>query len=223
MSDRSQLIRRLLTDRDFRASYIRAKLDVLIPSQLRALRLRQEETQSDLAQLADMKQARISAMETPGRVNFNLETLVRIAATLNVGLMVKFVPFSEMLGWENDYSQDAFNVTQLASDTAFLRPRVTRSRMARRMRTYGHTFSRLKIAERPETAASSVGAYANIMQDGNRQMQLLFNSEDLHHQAPNPKVIEWSNPKDSDNELLMVVPISSIGAQPDAWRRYGTC
>src|SRR5438132_13747529 len=108
MTDRSKLISRLLGERDYRAAYIRAKLDVLIPSQLRALRIRQDKTQPVLAEMAGMKQPRISAMETPGRVNFNLDTLVRMAATLNVGLMVKFIPFSEMLGWENDYNQDIF-------------------------------------------------------------------------------------------------------------------
>ncbi|HEV2422607.1 MAG TPA: helix-turn-helix transcriptional regulator [Candidatus Acidoferrales bacterium] len=218
MSDRSQLIKRLLTERDFRASYIRAKLDVLIPSQIRALRLRQDKTQSGLAQLADMKQARISAMET-GQVNFNLETLVRVAASLNVGLMVKFIPFSEMLGWENDYSQDIFNATQLANDTAFLRPRVTRRRIARRMRNYGHTF---RIPERPETAAAVVSPYTNLMQTQHPQMRLRFGSEGQRQQAPNPKVVEFSISKDSVNELLAAAASSGTGAATDAWRKYGT-
>src|SRR5260370_41604063 len=102
MNERSKLINNLLSERDYRANYIRAKLDVLVPSQLRALRLRRDLTQPILAEQAGMKQSRISAMETPGRTNFNLETLVRLAATFKVGLVVKFVPFSAMLRWEND-------------------------------------------------------------------------------------------------------------------------
>src|SRR6266852_5879608 len=101
MNERSKLISRLVNERDFRAAYIRSKLDVLIPSQLRALRLRQDLTQNILAVEAEMKQSRISAMETPGRTNFNLATLVSMAATFKVGLIVKFVPLSEMLRWEN--------------------------------------------------------------------------------------------------------------------------
>jgi transcriptional regulator with XRE-family HTH domain len=131
MSDRSTLISRLISDRDFRADYIRAKLDVLIPSQLRGLRRRDDLTQPQLAEMAGMKQARISAMETQGRVNFNRETLVRMAATYGVGLIVQFVTFSEMLEWENNYSQDTFNVTRLENDTDFLRPSVRRSRRRR--------------------------------------------------------------------------------------------
>jgi len=66
MSDRSRLTNRLVHERDFRAAYIRAKLDVLIPSQLRALRLGQDKTQPEVAHMADMMQSRVSAMETPG-------------------------------------------------------------------------------------------------------------------------------------------------------------
>lgn len=124
MSDRSNLINRLRTNRDSRAAFIRAKLDVLIPSQLRALRLRQPMTQAVVADKADMKQSRISAMETPGKTNFNLETLVSLAATFKVGLMVKFVPFSGMLRWENEYSQDAFDVTGIDEDFEFLVPSI---------------------------------------------------------------------------------------------------
>lgn len=130
MSERQKLVSRLINERDFRADYIRAKLEVLVPSQLRALRLRQELTQPVLAEMAGMKQSRISAIETPGKVNFNQETLVRIAATHKVGLIMKFVPFSEMLDWENDYSQDSFNPTRLDNDADFLQPetRVIRRR-----------------------------------------------------------------------------------------------
>ena len=122
MSERSTLIDKLIRERDFRASYIWAKLDVLVPSQLRALRLRKGLTQPALATEAGMLQSRISAMETPGKTNFNLETLVRMAATFRVGLIVKFVPFSEMLRWDNCHSQDTFDVVPLDRDIEFINP-----------------------------------------------------------------------------------------------------
>jgi transcriptional regulator with XRE-family HTH domain len=120
LRDRSQKISRLLRDADYRASYVRAKLAVLVPSQIRALR--DDWTQQELADIAKMKQSRISAIETPGAVNFNLETLVRLAAAFKVGLIVKFVSYSEMLDWENNYSQDQFAVTALPDDKRFLNP-----------------------------------------------------------------------------------------------------
>jgi len=62
-----------------------------------------------------------SFIETPGS-NLTLETLARLAAVFKVGLVVKFVPFHEMLAWENQYSQDAFDVVRLDKDEEFLNP-----------------------------------------------------------------------------------------------------
>lgn len=39
-----------------------------------------------------------------------------------VGLVVKFVPFSEMLRWENSFVQDSFRVLPINEDTSFLSP-----------------------------------------------------------------------------------------------------
>src|SRR5205807_6330213 len=112
---------RLRKSRGSRAAYTKGKLSVLIPAQLRALRLKSETPkQEDLARAADMKQSRISAMEKPGAVNFNLETLVRMASALRVGLIVQFVSFSEMLRWENNFSQDHFDVVRIDDDAEFV-------------------------------------------------------------------------------------------------------
>ncbi len=122
MRDRSALISKLSESGASRAAYIRAKVGVLISSQLRALRLRRFGTQERFAHEANMKQSRVSAMECPGAVNFNLETLVRAAATFRVGLKVEFVPFSQMLRWENSFSQDNFDVVKIEEDVAYLNP-----------------------------------------------------------------------------------------------------
>lgn len=122
MNERSGLISRLMSNRNARESYIRSKLNVLLPSQIRALRLRRVLKQEELGQAADMKQSRISAMERPGEAQFNIETLIRLAAALRVGLKVQFVAFSEMLHWENQFSQDAFEITPVEADAAFLNP-----------------------------------------------------------------------------------------------------
>ena len=104
-------------------SYIRAKLGILVPSQVRALRLKSDMSrQADLAEAVAMKQSRISMLETPGAANVTLETLARLAAVFAVGLVVKFVPFSEMLHWEDTFSQDTFDVIRLNKDEDFLNP-----------------------------------------------------------------------------------------------------
>jgi transcriptional regulator with XRE-family HTH domain len=122
MSSRSKTISKLLAERPSRESYIRSKLAQVIPSQIKALRLREDWTQKELGDEADMKQARISAMESPGEVNFTLQTLIRLAAALNVGLWVEFLSHAEMLRRENQFSQDNFRPTRLVEDVAFLSP-----------------------------------------------------------------------------------------------------
>lgn len=123
MSERSTLISKLLSSVDTRTAYIKAKLGVLVPSQIRALRISSDmPRQSDLAQAAGLHQSRISMFETPGAANMTIETLSKLAAAFKVGLMVKFVPMSEMLQWENQYSQDTFEVVPLEQDYGFLDP-----------------------------------------------------------------------------------------------------
>ena len=120
MSERLERISELRKSKASRASYIRSKLNVLIPSQIRALRQKLFETQVALGKEAEMKQSRISAMERPGAVQFNIETLVRLASTFKLGLVIKFVPFSEMLKWENDFNQDAFSPATIDVDNEFM-------------------------------------------------------------------------------------------------------
>lgn len=115
-----------MKDKKFRIAYIKAKLGVLVPAQIRGLRIKSINPsmprQKDLAIEAEMHQSRISMFETPGAANVTLETLATIAAALRCGLKVEFVPFSQMLKWENDFSQDTFNVIRLEQDIEFLTP-----------------------------------------------------------------------------------------------------
>lgn len=129
VSEKSQLISKLLTDKNMRTAYIKAKVGVLVPSQIRALRLKSGmPRQADLAREAEMQQSRISMFETPGGANVTLETLARLAAIFKVGLIVKFAPFSEMLHWENTFSQDRFDVVRVDHDQEFLDPTAVISR-----------------------------------------------------------------------------------------------
>jgi transcriptional regulator with XRE-family HTH domain len=116
------LISKLQADFKARAAYINAKVSTLVPSQIRGLRLKSETPrQPDLAAAAHMHQSRISMLETAG-ANPTIATLSEIAAALKVGLKVEFVPFSEMLAWENNFRQDEFEVVTLDRDQLFLNP-----------------------------------------------------------------------------------------------------
>jgi DNA-binding Xre family transcriptional regulator len=79
--------------------------------------------QKDLSHESGIHQSRISTFETPGAANITLETLAKIAAGLKVGVIVKFVPFTEMWQWDNGFVPATFNVRpRLDRDDTFLDP-----------------------------------------------------------------------------------------------------
>ncbi len=126
MNERSQRISRILKSHAARTAYIKAKLSVLIPAQIRTLRVKSVDPampfQRDLARESDLHQSRISMFETPGAANMTLETIAKIAAALRVGVVIKFVPFSDMVRWENSFTPDTFDVVRLSEDESFLNP-----------------------------------------------------------------------------------------------------
>jgi transcriptional regulator with XRE-family HTH domain len=123
MSERSAWIDKLINNYISRVAYTKAKISVNISSQIKALRNRRGMTQKVLGEETGMLQSRISAMERPGATSLTIDTLARLASAFNVGLIVKFAPFSEMLKWENEYNQDVFDVIGLEKDMPFLEPK----------------------------------------------------------------------------------------------------
>ena len=119
-----------------------SQITVGIPFQVRALRKQRKWDQAKLANEANMAQPRISAIERPGYGNLNLATLLRLASAFSVGLMVRFVPFSELLQWENSFSPDDFSVPSIdaESDSAFSSVLATTGASFKTMETTAHRF-----------------------------------------------------------------------------------
>lgn len=121
MREKSERISKLLESKKSRDAYTRAVVNLLVPAQIKALRQKENLTQTGLAKLADMLQSRISAMEKPG-ATLNVETLIRVASAFKVGLKIEFVPFSTMLNWENSFNLSDFDVTPIDKDVEFTNP-----------------------------------------------------------------------------------------------------
>lgn len=123
MNERSRLINDLKKNIAARVDYTSATTSINVASQIKALRRRRDDmTQEELAKESGIPQPRISAIERPGNM-LSLSTLVKVASAFKVGLIVKFVPFSEMVQWENSYSQDRFDATPIERDADFLEPK----------------------------------------------------------------------------------------------------
>ena len=87
-----------LKDQEFRAAFNLENVYTSICFQIRALREQRDKSQKQLGRLADMAQERISILEDPNaETKPTLSTLLRLADALDVGLDVRFVPFSVVL------------------------------------------------------------------------------------------------------------------------------
>ena len=119
MNTRVQKIARL-QNKEYRDAFVASQINVGLPFQIRSLREQREWRQSQLAEKTGMLQPRISAIETPGGAKFTLETLRRLASALDVALIVKFAPFSELVDQSENFNPDTFSVSSFGDDVGLL-------------------------------------------------------------------------------------------------------
>src|SRR5689334_2869128 len=77
-------------DKEYAEAYLDDFLNVYIATQLKVLREQRGLSQQALAELADMKQTRISLLENVNYGSWSIQTLRRIAHALDVALNVSF-------------------------------------------------------------------------------------------------------------------------------------
>jgi len=107
-----------LEDKEYRDAYVSSSIDVGIAFQIRALREQVPWTQAELAEKVNMKQERISVLENPSR-SPTISTLKRLANTFDVGLMIRFVPISDLVEWELNLSSGSLKVPGYKDDSYF--------------------------------------------------------------------------------------------------------
>ena len=116
-----------LTDQAYRDAFISEEIDTGLPMQLRAMRESRGWNQKYVAAKMDTKQPRFSLMEKPGYGNFSLNTLKKLASIFNVGLIVSFVPFSEMIDFVEGFGPKRLEVPSFGDEYVALERRYNRS------------------------------------------------------------------------------------------------
>lgn len=99
---RESLRRELLEDPEARAHYAEMLLDTTIALQLKTLRQQRDWTQKQLAEMADMRQSRISTMEKIDYSSWSIRILKQLAKAFDVRLRVTFESFGTLL---DDYTR----------------------------------------------------------------------------------------------------------------------
>jgi transcriptional regulator with XRE-family HTH domain len=96
---RKTLIKRLRRGKKVREQFVSSHLSKGIAFQIRATRDRLGWNQDRLAKEVGMTQNAISRLESPEYGKPTITTLKRLAAALDIGIVVHFVPFSQMIDW----------------------------------------------------------------------------------------------------------------------------
>ncbi len=109
-----------MANKEYRSTFAESYLDAAIATQIRVLRLQQKMSQRDLAERAEMRQSRISAMENTGYSKWTIATLKRLASALDLRLKVSFETFGTLVNESNFLSAESLERTRFDQDPVFI-------------------------------------------------------------------------------------------------------
>ena len=99
-SVRDQLIQSLKTSKDYRDSFVEEKVRSGISSQIRAIREKLEGmSQTEFGKMLGKSQSWVARLENPNEALPTLSSLLEVAHSLDIDLVVRFAPFSELVDW----------------------------------------------------------------------------------------------------------------------------
>jgi DNA-binding XRE family transcriptional regulator len=97
-------LKRLARSPEARAKFVESQISNGIAFQIRAMRKKHDWLQSMLAEKVGTTQNQIYRLENPATIKPRISTLKRIAAVFDVALVVRFVPFSQVIAWASGIS-----------------------------------------------------------------------------------------------------------------------
>src|SRR5213594_936434 len=95
----------------FRDRFVSSHLSHTLALQIRTLREARELTQKDLGDKIGTPQTGIARLEKIGYEKYNLSTLKRLASAFDVGLVVQFVPYNEVINRSLTVSPEVFAIS----------------------------------------------------------------------------------------------------------------
>ena len=123
---RKTRVAKLLGSKKAREAYVFENLKRIVPFQIRTMREEREWSQGRAGEAIGKPQNVISRLESPTYGKLTLQTLLQIANGFDVGLLIKFVPFSRLVREYED-----------VSSTALSAPSVTDKREVEKLTAWG--------------------------------------------------------------------------------------
>lgn len=112
---REQLVESI-QDKEYRDALVEETISQSIAFQIRANRARRDWTQAELGRRAAKPQSEVSRLEDPDYEGYTLKTLMRLASAFDVGLAVRFVPFSAIVDDMANEKTRTFEVPAFSED-----------------------------------------------------------------------------------------------------------
>jgi len=129
-------------DEEIAHAYVDDFLNISIATQIKVLREQRGQTQAKLADLAGMKQSRISVMEDINYPSWSISTLKKLARAFDVSLKVSFESFDTLIADTGNFSEE------------FLK-RDTRTDALKNLECSKQAGDRLNYSHREDRAASN--------------------------------------------------------------------
>src|SRR5258706_2677231 len=99
LNSREVLSKRLSASKEARERFVSSHVDKGYAYQIREMREYKDLSQTELGAMVGMNQNAIHRLESPEYGKATLTTLKRLAAAFDVALIVRFVPFSQLINW----------------------------------------------------------------------------------------------------------------------------
>lgn len=107
---RKETAKNIIEDKKYRDFYTETHLKKNVPFQMKTMRIERDWSQTFAAEeILGKGQNALSRLESPAYGRLTLQTLSEIAKAYDVGLIVKFVPYSRLLKEYEDVSYDALS------------------------------------------------------------------------------------------------------------------
>lgn len=103
-----------------RRAFVEAELLNGLSHQIRILRQQRGWTQAQLAKRLGTTQAAVSRLEDPSYGRWSTRTLLDLSAAFDVGLLVRFIPFSRMVMATERVAADAFEAAPYEEEAALV-------------------------------------------------------------------------------------------------------
>lgn len=152
LTRREQLVSSL-EDKEYRDAFVADQIRIGVPLQIKMMRDERDWTQEVLGQgmTPPMMQESVWRLENPNKANLTIGTLLRVASAFDVALMVRFVPFSELIDSTPWLSGTDRSIPEYAKDSG-LRKTAAAPRVVNLM----DALNKAAIGATKETSSSTV-------------------------------------------------------------------